>query len=330
MISAQYIPLSVRVKNWSLSLFSKEDMASLISDDANTATARIISKEGLSLTSGTASMGLIKNLKDRLVHYGIIASSTLSGEGRSFVRELMREFEVENLKNLVRMIISGRFEDTFYSFAFSSELPLQKYREIRSFSELRKFLSTSFYKGILSSLDKVEQEKNSVYWESALDTLYANRIFVVSKRLDPKGRLGARKIILYPIHLKRLLLVYRYRFNYGVDPSNVFSQIPNATHICSMEIWKSFVSAPTGSAFFSLLKEKNYIHENTVEDAAEIYRSISRKIYTLCRRELYGSLASITAFLAFYQLKKIQIDQLSTILEAKTLFIQKDDVLAYL
>ncbi|MGL5721730.1 MAG: V0D/AC39 family V-type ATPase subunit [Brevinema sp.] len=330
MISAQYIPLSVRVKNWSLSLFSKEDMTSLITDDTTTAITRIMRKEGLSLTAETASLGLIKNLRDQLVHYGQMASSTLSGEGRSFVRELMREFEIENLKNLVRMIISGRFEDTFYSFAFSPELPLEKYREIRSFQELRKFLSTSFYKGILSALDKVEQEKNSLYWESALDTLYANRIFVVSKRLDPKGRLGARKIVLYPIHLKRLLLVYRYRFHYGVEPSDVLAQIPNASHICSMELWKSFVSSPTSSAFYALLRDKNYIDENTLEDSSEIYRSIARKIYAFCRRELYGSLTGISSFLAFYQLKKIQIDQLSTILEAKTLFVPRDDVLAYL
>lgn len=330
MIPAQYIPLSVRVKNWSLSLFSKHDLHALLDDEAAVLIAKIIRKEALPEGLAASPSELLRALKEKMVRYGQTAAGTLSGEGRAFVRELLRDFEIQNLKNLVRMVVSGHFDDVFYNFSFTPSLPVQRYREIRSFAELRKQLDNSFYRSILGSLDKVESEKNTVYWESALDSLYANRIFTLSKRLDPKGKEGVRKLILFPLHLERLLLVYRHRFHYGADPGDTFVQIPNASHMCSMDVWKSFVSAPTSTAFYNLLREKNYIAENVADDASQIYRGIWQKIASLSRRQLYGSLSSISAFLAFYQLKKIQVNQLSTIIEAKSLLVSKEEALNYL
>ncbi|SFB77015.1 H+-ATPase subunit C/Vma6 [Brevinema andersonii] len=330
MISAQYIPLSVRVKNWSLSFLSKKEMEKILSFDLMQILQYIAQKENIILSEPLDSHFFLKKLKEKLIYFGYTASSALSGEGKAFVKELLREFEIENLKILVQMLVSDRFSDNFYQYVFTPQLSLNKYREIRTFQELRQFLIGTAYEMLTNSLDKVETEKNTFYWESALDTFYANRIFTVSKRLDTHGKLNAKKIVLLPIDMERLLNLYRYKFHYGLDAKEAWLYLPNVTHILSSERWQHYIVVVTSQEFCDMLKEDRYIDVDCHNNASTIRMSMRSRIEKICRKELHGSLTSISSFLAFLQLKKIQFSQLSTIIEAKSLHMEKEEVMDFL
>ncbi|MGL4560733.1 MAG: V-type ATPase subunit [Brevinema sp.] len=324
MISVQYIPLSVRVRAWSVSLFSKNDLVDLIHTDLPTLMSHITQKETkISLTTDDQTI-FIQSLRQSLSYYLGVATRLTTAEGKHFITELEREYEIDNLKLLARMISSGKRYGQFMHVNFFSAISEQHLLDTRTFHDFINLLSGTIYENLIPALQKTEQEKNTLFWETALDNFYFARLLTAVKRLDHQSRLFAKKIWLLPIQCDQLVTIYRYRFHYNVDPSEVLMLVPNIFHLLNFDQWKRIIYSVTPSDFMSYIQEIYHIDTHEIIDASQLRILFRRKNEQICRQQLHKGMTEISSFLAFYQLKKIQLQTILTIIESKSMLDMTD------
>ncbi|MGL4393877.1 MAG: V-type ATPase subunit [Brevinema sp.] len=324
MISVQYIPLSVRVRAWNVSLFSKNDLMSFIEEDSVAMMAHVVQKENKIEMSTDSPAQFIKSLKQSLLYYLNVATHLTSAEGKGVMTELTREFEVENLKLLARMIISGKHFGDFIDVEFATAIPHHRYLEIRSIHDFTNLLQGTIYESLIPSLQKTEQEKNTMFFETALDNFYHARLVMSIRKIDQQSRLNAKKLYLLPLQFEQLVTIFRYRFHYEIDPVETSMLVPNVFHLLNPESWKKIVYSPTPLDFLKQINEIYHLETQELTDATELRLIFRKKTEQLCRQQMHKGLTELSSFLAFYQLKKIQFQKIATILEAKSLKIGID------
>ncbi|MGL4367834.1 MAG: V0D/AC39 family V-type ATPase subunit [Brevinemataceae bacterium] len=330
MTSFQYIPLSVRVRSWNLSLLKNNEIEDLLNDDLSVLYSKISAKEKNAKLDTSDSATFLYTFKSSLFEYGRIAMSLSNGSGRLFIKELLKEFEIENLKILVRALLSKNFRPHFNEIDFVSHFTVKQLSEIHSFTELQHLLEGTEYYSLYPSLQKTQQEKNTLYWETVLDNFYVSRISSASKGLDMSSRRAIRHLVLTSLQFERLVLLFRYRYHYHIEPIEALQYIPNLTHIMSNEDWSRFAFASTGADFLYYLGALKLIPLDLPEDSSAIRSALRKKIEFSCRKTLHADLSSLSSFVAFIQLKKIQYHKISTVIAVKSFQIDKSDVMQFL
>ncbi|MGL4676504.1 MAG: V0D/AC39 family V-type ATPase subunit [Brevinema sp.] len=330
MFAVQYIPLSVRVRTWNLSLFSQQDLENLIYEDYSSVMFQVLQKEKIKSVDTSSYHNFILSTDYILLEYLKIAYATSIGTTKSFIRELFYEFEILNLKNVVRMCVSGKFQEVFYPYVVTPSLTLKKLSEVRTISELIYLLDNSPYKTFKHILEQVEQEQNALYWELALDNYFVSRINHIAKRLDFASKKAIKTLLLFPLQQSRVVSLYRYRFHYQVEASEALKYVPNLTSFMSLEEWSKLAFSVSTDEFYHYLIVMGYISEDTPNYASNLNITFQKQLEQICWKLIRKDLTSITSFLAFFQLKKIQLKKMVTILEAKGLPVSNTEVMQFL
>ncbi len=330
MFSVQYIPLSVRVRAWNLSLFSHEELESFIGEDASTIMSTVAKREkNISINTNSYEQ-FVESIDKAILEYLNVASVTSVGVSKSFIKELFHGFEIQNLKNVVRMCISGKFQDIFYPYSFTDTISIKKLSEVRSINELMSLLDNTPYRSFKHILEQVEQEQNALYWELALDNYLVSRISNCSRRLDLDSKKAIKSLFLFPIQQSRIVSLYRYRFHYQIEPAESLKYVPNLTSFMTLEQWNTLAFSVSNSEYHAFLVEMGYIPEDTPNYAAALNIEFQKQLEKKCIKFMHKDLTSLASFLAFIQLKQIQFKKIITILEAKSLQVNKSDVMQFL
>lgn len=330
MISVQYIPLSVRVRAWNLSLFSQEAIESFLNEDTSTIMNAVAQKEKIYSINTTSYIHFVETLEQVILEYLKVASVTSTGVSRSFIKELFHHFEIQNLKNVVRMCISGKFQDIFYNYEFTPGIAIRKLSEIRSIRELINLLDNSPYRIFHNVLEQVEHEQNALYWELALDNYFVNRISHVSRRLDLDSKKAIRTLLLIPLQRERIVSLFRYRFHYQVEPSEAVKYVPNLSSCMHLDDWNRLAFSVSPVDFHNYLNELDYIPEDLPNNASALHLEFQKQLEKNCAKLLHKDLTSIASFLAFFQLKQIQFKKIITIIESKSLQVSRSDIMQFL
>ncbi|MGL5955159.1 MAG: V0D/AC39 family V-type ATPase subunit [Brevinema sp.] len=330
MFSVQYIPLSVRVRAWNLSLFSQQDLENLIYEDFHAIMLQVAQKEKILPIDTSSYHNFISSTDHILLEYLKIASANTIGMTKSFIRALFHEFEISNLKNVARMCISGKFQEVFTPYVFTPSLTIKKLSEVRTINELIHLLDDSPYKSFKHILEQVEQERNALYWELALDNYFVSKINHIAKRLDFSSRKAIKTLLLFPLQQSRLVSLYRYRFHYQVEPSEALKYVPNLTSFMTLEEWSRLAFSVSNVEFYNYLIEMGYIPEDTPNYASNLSMVFQKQLEQVCQKLIHQDLTSIASFLAFIQLKKIQLKKIVTILESKGLQVSNAEVMQFL
>ncbi len=330
MISVQYIPLSVRVRAWNLSLFSQEEIESFIGEDASTIMSIVAKREKIINVDTSSYEQFVSSTEQAILEYLKVASVTSVGTSKSFIKELFHGFEIQNLKNVVRMCVSGKFQDIFYPHSITETLSVKKLLQIRSIGELIEVLDNTPYRSFKHILEQVEQEQNALYWELALDNYLVTRISNVARRLDADSKKAIKVLFLFPIQQSRIVSLFRYRFHYQVEPTEAIKYVPNLTSFMTLEQWNTLAFSVSNTEFYNHLIDMRYIHEDTPNYATALNREFQKQLEKKCIKYMHKELTSVASFLAFIQLKQIQFKKIITVLEAKSLQVSKSDVMQFL
>ncbi len=330
MFSVQYIPLSVRVRAWNLSIFSDEDMESFLQEDASVIMSKVAAREKVYPIQTSSYVDFEHSVEYSILEYLKVASKTSVGSSRIFIRELFQRFEITNLKNVVRMCISGKFQDVFYPHEFTPSLTVKKLADIRTINELITLLDDTPYRAFRTVLEQAEREKSALYWELALDNYFVSRITQAAKLLDMDSKKSIKQLLLFPIQKDRIVSLYRYRFHYQIEPSEAIKFVPNLTSFMSLEEWKKLAYSVSPTEFHAQLVEHRYIHADIPNYASALNIEFQKQLEKTCIKFIRKDLTSIASFLAFFQLKQIQLKKIVTIIEAKELNVSPDEVMQFL
>ncbi len=229
-----YAAISARVRAMYSSLLSPQDFARLSdSPDFPTLIAQL---------KTTAYGPYLESLKDKDLTpqkvdsqiKGRLADSYASviqmapQHAKSILKQLYRYFEVENIKAILRGILTDssweRIREVLFPMGSMSVLPAQAMVESGSVGSAIELLQgTTYYETLSFAMKRFSSEQNLFPLEVALDLYYWRQLWAEAKKLQGQDREQASRIIGSLMDVNNLMWVIRYKVYYQLSEEEIIN-----------------------------------------------------------------------------------------------------------
>ena len=328
-----YAAISARVRAMYSSLLSPQDFARL-SDVPDFASL-------IGQLKNTAYGPYLENLKDKeitprrvdLQIKGRLADSYSSvihmapEHARPILKQLYRYFEVENLKAVLRGIVTDpsweRVHDVLFPLGSLTVLPAQAMVESGSVGAAVELLQgTAYYETLSFAMKRYTSEQNLFPLEVALDLYYWRQLWQEAKRLQGQDRDQALRIVGSLMDMNNLMWVIRYRVYHQLSEEELINYtLPFGYHVSDED-----VRAVAAGADLAMVVGRVYPGMPNVSELLEEPRSglpqleiqLKRHIMKQCLAAFTGNPFHIGVPLAFLVLSEFEIEDLTVLIEAKS------------
>ncbi len=252
----------------------------------------------------------------------------LSGSGVSLLDWTLTHFQLENLKVLLRALLTGRFFERLdrYIIYLPGELSLDV-KGLANASTIEDFIYM-MPKGIFQEcMDKALKlygdYKKPFFFEAALDSTYFKELVSRVYSLPDKDKESIKSIICQEIDIFHLMLIIRGRFIYNL-PSDMFKPL----HIDGTRLPKRFFNAMIGDPDILSLADRiehrvidrlpielGKTEEGRGADISLLEQQAWRRFYRLSNQAFRGSHMGLGAVMGYIGIRRIEITNLITISE---------------
>ncbi|MHC1763441.1 MAG: V-type ATPase subunit [Verrucomicrobiia bacterium] len=277
------------------------------------------------MTAAQAQRHLLQLLADEIAEL----STHLSRSAAALVQWLAARFQVENVKVLLRRLLTGKPIDGVRTHLIQMPAGLQLNVEaLASAGSLAAFADRMPaglpHRSLLSAIDRYHEQPRAFYLEAALDRGYfAELLFRANEFKRIEGEL-ARPMILQEADIFHLMLVTRGRFIYGLEPASLVPLRLPGTHI-PHDLFEKMLSAANlrevalhaaGRVIDLPDKDRNG-HGETFHpgDPGMLERMAWSRFWRLANRAFRRSHMGLAAVLAYLELRRVEVANLITICE---------------
>lgn len=257
-------------------------------------------------------------------------------EVRAIVFALAERFEIENLKNALRLWfdahIRGRRIDTAVGYLMRDrihrELDLDAVINAANLEEVVQALGTSPYAAVVAARTAEVLKRQSLFpVEVALDHLFYRQLLAAVEGLEPRDRAIARRMIGAEIDLQNINWLVRFKGFYKLSQDEAMAfAIPAGVNLSPDQVAEAYSSDNPGAILSSLVRKKysGLSAMLTPKDYAESYsrlvmieRILDQILLIEVRHLLAGFPFTVGIILAYFVLKSAEIRRIMTILNAK-------------
>ena len=266
----------------------------------------------------------------------------LEGNVASFVRALSIRYEIENLKNALRLW----FDRTIRHRSIQEVVGYLYRGSIYHYFNVDEIINAHDVEGVTNALsgtpyariieDRVARFKllNSLFpFEVALDHYYYRQLLYETEKLAPRDREIAKKMIGVEIDLINMNWMIRFRNYYNFSSDEAVKYIIPQGQEIDTEAMRTAYESPV--ELLSTLIKKKYTPMQTLlssqtPDMASKLILIERLLEEIMlyevRRTLAGYPFTIGIVLSYFQLKRNEIKKVMTILNAKYYSLSEDRI----
>jgi V/A-type H+-transporting ATPase subunit C len=257
-------------------------------------------------------------------------------EVRAIVYALAERFEIENLKNALRLWfdahIRGRRIDAAVGYLIRDrihrEMDLDAVINAASLEEVVQALGVSPYASVVAGRAAEVLKRQSLFpVEIALDHLFYRQLLAAVEGLQPRDRAIARRMIGAEIDLQNINWLVRFKGFYKLSQQEAMAfAIPYGVNLSPEQVAEAYAS-DNPSAILSGLVRKKYSGLSamlTPKEYAESYsrlvmieRILEQILLIEVRHLLAGYPFTIGIILAYFVLKSAELRRIMTILNAK-------------
>ncbi|HMB24227.1 MAG: V-type ATPase subunit [Chloroflexota bacterium] len=340
-----YAAISARVRAMYSNLLSPQDFARL-SDAPDFPTLITQLKQ-------TAYGPYLENLKDKdmtpqkvdLAIKGRLADSYYSvihmapEHARSLLKQLYRYFEVQNLKAVLRAIITDpsweRVQDVLFPMGSLSVLPAQAMVESGSVGAAIELLQgTPYYDTLSFAMKRYSAEQSLFPLEVALDLYYWRQLWQEAKKLQGQDREQASRIIGSLMDVNNLMWVIRYKVYHGLSEEEVINYtLPFGYRVRDEDVRAIAAGADLSSVVgrvFPGIPDLNALLEDPRVGLPKLEIQLRRRLMQQCLSAFTGNPFHIGVPLAFLVLSDLEIQDLTVLIEAKSSEMPEDEFLPYM
>ena len=340
-----YAAISARVRAMYSSLLNPQDFARL-SDAPDFAS--LIGQLKL-----TAYGPYLESLKDKEVTpqrvnlkiKGRLADSYSSvihmapEHARPILKQLYRYFEVENLKAVLRGIVTdpswGRVHDVLFPFGSLTVIPAQAMVEAGSVGAAVELLQgTSYYETLSFAMKRYTSEQNLFPLEVALDLYYWRQLWQEAKRLQGQDRDQALRIVGSLMDMNNLMWVIRYRVYHQLSEEELINYtLPFGYHVSDEDVRAIAAGADLAMVVgrvYPGIPDVNALLEEPRSGLPQLEMQLKRHIMKQCMAAFSGNPFHIGVPLAFLVLSDLEIQDLTVLIEAKSSQMPDEKFLPYL
>lgn len=258
---------------------------------------------------------------------------------RGLLTQLFRHYEVDNLKAVLRAIVSGATWQQVLYVLFPlgniSVLPAQAMVESGNVGAAVELLrGTPYYDTLSHAMERYTAEKNLFPLEVALDLDYWRALWNQVNQLTGQDREQAVKIIGSLLDMNNLMWAIRYREYHHLSEEEII----NYTLPFGYKVHDTDIRAIAAGG--DIVQVMRCCYEG-LQDADELLRSptqglplleviLKRQVVRQCRTAFMGYPFHIGVPLAYLVLKEMELQDLTVLIEAKSSEIPAETFQPYL
>ena len=328
-----YAAISARVRAMYSSLLSPQDFARL-SDAADLPSLVTQLKQ-------TAYGPYLENLKEKdltpqkldLAIKGRLADAYRSviqmapEHARPILKQLYRYFEIQNLKAILRAVITDptweRVEDVFFPMGEMTVLPAQAMLESGSIAAAIELLqNTPYYDTLSFAMKRYSTEQNLFPLEVALDLYYWRQLWQEAKKLPGQDRVQASKIIGSLMDVNNLMWVIRYKVYHGLSEEEIINYtLPFGYRVRDDDVRAIAAGADLSTVVgrvFPGIPDLNSLLEDPRRGLPQLEVILKRRLIDQCLSAFIGNPFHIGVPLAFLISGNLEVQDLTVLIEAKS------------
>ncbi len=288
----------------------------------------------------------IIQVKSRLAnaYYSVIQMTPV--ETRPLVKQLYRNFEIGNLKAVLRSLVAvststsesslwDRVRDVLFPLGSISAIPAQAMVESGSITSAVDLLNGSPYEDALSfAMKRYSSEQNLFPIEVALDLAYWRRLWAETKKLTGADREHGVKIIGSLLDMNNLMWAVRYRVYHKLSEEEVINYtLPFGYRVQDTDIRAIAAGADiaaTISRLYPSLPDLNPLLEDPKTGLPKLEVLLKRQLLKQCLTAFVGSPFHIGIPLAFLVMSDIETQDLIVLIEAKSSNLKEEEFRPFL
>jgi V/A-type H+-transporting ATPase subunit C len=312
------------------------DFSALITQLKHTAFGPYLDRVGeKDLTPRRAVFEVKGRLSDS---YGTIIRN-VPKHARGILLQMFRYFEVDNLKAVLRGIVTGatwdRVRFVLYPEDSISKLPAQEMVEAGNIAAAVELLrGTPYYESLSHAMKRYSAEQNLFPLEVALDLDYWRELWKDVNELPSDDRIHALKIIGALVDMNNLMWAIRYRVYHRLSEEEVINYtLPFGYHVRDADI-----RAVAAGADIAQVVKRVYPDLENVDDLLqepwdrlqEFEQRLKRQVVDQCLTAFVGNPFHVGLPLAYLVLSDYEIQDLTVLLEAKAAQLPLEEYRPYL
>jgi len=284
--------------------------------------------------TGDLKLGELELFKQELNLFKEI-EKYVQDEVLDFVTVLVDRYEIDNLKNAIRLWFDSKIRgrDIYQAMGYiyrgkiHYDFSIDKIINAGSVDEIIDELSLTPYLNIIKEYSAtIEKEKTLFSIETALDHYYYKMLISKANMLKGLDRNITLRLVGVEIDLQNISLIIRFKSFYDIPPERILSLvISDGFNLDSGAILEAYSSQDITNTLRNLIK-KSYpalftLLQSNVSDSYSRLLLIDRILEEIMlhevKRTLCGYPFTIGIILSYFILKRNEIKKIKTILNAK-------------
>lgn len=248
-------------------------------------------------------------------------------QARPLLKQLYRYFEIQNLKAILRAVITEpnweRVQDVLFPMGEMTVLPAQAMLESGSVAAAIELLqNTPYYETLSFAMKRYSAEQNLFPLEVALDLAYWRQMWSEAKKLSGQDGVQATKIIGSLMDVNNLMWVIRYKVYHGLSEEEII----NYTLPFGYRVRDEDVRAVAAGADLPMVVNRVFPGISDLSSLLEDPRHglplleviLKRRLMQQCLSAFIGNPFHIGVPAAFLILSNLEVQDLTVLIEAKS------------
>jgi V/A-type H+-transporting ATPase subunit C len=258
---------------------------------------------------------------------------------RPLLTQLYRYFEVDNLKAVLRGILTGASWDRVRFVLFPpstiSSFPAQEMVEAGNVAGAVELLkSTPYYNTLSFAMKRFSAEQNLFPLEVALDLAYWRDLWKFVNELPGEDRAHALKIIGPLVDMNNLMWAIRYRVYHNISEEELINYtLPFGYHVRDADIRAIAAGADVAQVvkrIYPNLSDVDSLVQEPWNRLPELEMQLKRQVMKQCLTAFMGNPFHIGIPLAFLVLSDFEIQNLTVLIEGKSMQVPLEGFKPYL
>jgi V/A-type H+/Na+-transporting ATPase subunit C len=247
--------------------------------------------------------------------------------------QLYRYYEVNNLKAILRAIVSGpdrnsdeslwdRVQEILFPYGTMSVLPAQAMVETGGVAAAVEMLrGTSYYDVLSFAMKRYTAEQSLFPLEVALDLDYWRRLWSEARKLLGQDQVPALRIVGSQLDMNNLMWAIRYRVYQHLSEEELINYtLPFGYHVTDQDVRAIAAGADISSALTRLypgLPDINALLEEPKRGLPSLELELKRRVMHQCMAAFIGNPFHVGVPLAYLALCDLEVQDLTVLIEAR-------------
>lgn len=347
-----YAALNARVRAMYSSILSPQDLAGLAEAPDFPALVGLLKQaaygpylENLKEKDLTPRSAVIQ-IKSRLADAYRSVISMAPGQARPLIIQLYRYYEVDNLKAVLRGIVTGPSRDqevplwdqvrgVLFPLGPTTVLPAQAMVEAGNVTTAVELLrGTPYYDTLSFAMKRYSAEQSLFPLEVALDLNYWRQLWQEASQLLGQDQAQALRVIGSLVDMNNLMWVIRYRIYHRLSEEELINYtLPFGYHVRDEDIRAIAAGADISSTVervYPDLTDVNALLEEPRSGLPKLELHLKRHVMKQCMAAFIGNPFHIGLPLAYLVLSDLEIQDLTVLIEAKSAQMASEEFTPYL